>query len=53
MPDGRAGGDVKKLNTEDHFQIGGKGEIAKVTVHQDEYRKDVANRNKIFHKTNQ
>ena len=49
--DGRRGREEAKHGG--HFQIGGEGEMAKVTVHQGEYRMDMANRNKIVHKTNQ
>lgn len=45
--------DIKKLNSEDHFQIGGQAVDPGITVFKDEFRSDVDKRNKIFHKSNQ
>ena len=45
--------DIKKLNSEDHFQIGGQVVDPGITVFKDEFRSDVDKRNKIFHKSNQ
>jgi hypothetical protein len=53
LKEGRVDVDVKKLNSEDHFKIGGNTSDPKLTVFQDEFRRDLNNRSKIFHKTNQ
>ena len=53
LKEGRVDVDVKKLNSEDHFKIGGSTIEPKMTVFQDEFRKDLSNRSKLFHKTNQ
>lgn len=44
--------DIKALSKEDHFHIGGTGQDPKLTVYQDEYRRDQQNKSKLFHKEN-
>jgi hypothetical protein len=52
LNEGRCNVDIKKLSTEDHFNIGGTAVEHKVTIYQDEHRKDIENRNRVFHKEN-
>ena len=40
---------IKAMNTEDHFKIGGTSGQAKLSTYQDEHRKDLDNRNRMFH----
>lgn len=49
----RASTDIASKSKVDHFQIGGSSEEYKLTVYQDEYRRDQENKSKIFHKDNQ
>jgi hypothetical protein len=52
LKEGRIDVDIKKLSQEDHFKIGGAVIEPKFSVSKDEYRTDVANRNRVFHKEN-
>ncbi len=48
---GSAQGDskaIKEKNTLDHFSLGGTAGQSQVTTYQDEYRKDVENKNRMF-----
>ena len=41
LKEGRVDVDIKKLNSEDHFKIGGQAVDSGITVFKDEFRKDV------------
>jgi len=47
---GRVNVDIKGLSKEDHFKIGGATVEPKITVYQDEHRRDYQNKSKLFHK---
>jgi len=53
LKEGRVDVDIKKLNSEDHFKIGGQAVDPGITVFKDEFRTDIDHRNKVFHKSNQ
>ena len=42
--------DIAAKSKQDHFQIGGQGNDAKLTVYQDEFRPDLEHKSRLFHK---